>query len=238
MTAAPWLRCPGAHRAGPVTGRPAGFEEPRPDQGLLARTYKGSAMRPPSFQERSGLYASFSRRARRRHRSSIFTPPSKQNQRPPAASANCQWLEFTRRPHEMANLGTPGHRACYSPKQSTYAGINRTEGGRLRAKHTYRSGARDGPGWVRPGRAGSGLQGRATASSRRSLIKEVKPIYTKSAMDREVRGSGRARCGDPQDGTVGDVTVTKSLDDGSRSGRPSRPRSSGRSSRGRRKANP
>ena len=44
------------------------------------------------------------------------------------------------------------------------------------------------------------------------LIKEVKPNYTKAAMDRKVEGSVELDAVILKDGTVGDVSVTKSLD--------------------------
>ena len=45
------------------------------------------------------------------------------------------------------------------------------------------------------------------------LVKEVKPNYTKAAMDRQVQGRVELDAVVLKDGTVGDVTVTKSLDD-------------------------
>lgn len=45
------------------------------------------------------------------------------------------------------------------------------------------------------------------------LIKEVKPIYTKSAKDRRVEGTVELDAVILKDGTVGDVTVKSSLDD-------------------------
>ena len=44
------------------------------------------------------------------------------------------------------------------------------------------------------------------------LVREVKPSYTKGAMDREVQGSVELEAVVQADGTVGDVRVTKSLD--------------------------
>lgn len=66
--------------------------------------------------------------------------------------------------------------------------------------------------------AGSGLAqtgeihtiGNGVTSPR--LIKEVKPNYTKAAMDRKVEGMVEVEAVILRDGTVGDVTVTKSLD--------------------------
>lgn len=45
------------------------------------------------------------------------------------------------------------------------------------------------------------------------LIKEVKPIYTKSAMDRKVEGTVELDAVILKDGTVGEVTVKRSLDE-------------------------
>lgn len=45
------------------------------------------------------------------------------------------------------------------------------------------------------------------------LIKEVKPVYTKAAMDRKVQGSVELEAVILEDGTVGDTRVTRSLDD-------------------------
>ena len=45
------------------------------------------------------------------------------------------------------------------------------------------------------------------------LTKQVKANYTKAAMDRKVQGSVEVDAVVLQDGTVGDVTVTKSLDE-------------------------
>jgi periplasmic protein TonB len=45
------------------------------------------------------------------------------------------------------------------------------------------------------------------------LIKEVKPIYSKSAMDRKVEGTVEVDAVILKDGTVGDVTVKRSLDE-------------------------
>ena len=45
------------------------------------------------------------------------------------------------------------------------------------------------------------------------LVREVKPNYTKAAMDRQVQGRVELDAVVLKDGTVGDVTVTKSLDD-------------------------
>ena len=44
------------------------------------------------------------------------------------------------------------------------------------------------------------------------LVKEVKPKYTQSAMDRQVQGIVEVEAVVLADGTVGDVTVKKSLD--------------------------
>jgi periplasmic protein TonB len=44
------------------------------------------------------------------------------------------------------------------------------------------------------------------------LQKEVKPTYTKGAMDRQVQGNVEVEAVVLSDGTVGDVTVKKSLD--------------------------
>jgi TonB family protein len=44
------------------------------------------------------------------------------------------------------------------------------------------------------------------------LVREVKPKYTQSAMDRQVQGSVEVEAVVLSDGTVGDVTVKKSLD--------------------------
>jgi TonB family protein len=44
------------------------------------------------------------------------------------------------------------------------------------------------------------------------LIREVKPTYTKAAMDRKVQGTVEVNAVILADGTVGDVTVKKSLD--------------------------
>ena len=44
------------------------------------------------------------------------------------------------------------------------------------------------------------------------LIKEVKPTYTKAAMDRKAQGTVEVNAVVLADGTVGDVTVKKSLD--------------------------
>ena len=44
------------------------------------------------------------------------------------------------------------------------------------------------------------------------LVKEVKPQYTDSAKSRRVQGSIEVEAIVKSDGTVGDVTVTKSLD--------------------------
>ena len=44
------------------------------------------------------------------------------------------------------------------------------------------------------------------------LIEETKPKYTQSAMDRKVQGSVEVEAVVLSDGTVGDVTVKKSLD--------------------------
>lgn len=44
------------------------------------------------------------------------------------------------------------------------------------------------------------------------LVREVKPQYTKDAMDRKVQGSVEVKAVVLADGTVGDVEVTKSLD--------------------------
>lgn len=67
--------------------------------------------------------------------------------------------------------------------------------------------------------AGSGLAqtgeihkiGNGVTSPR--LIKEVKPNYTKAAMDRKVEGVVEVEAVILRDGTVGDVTVTNSLDE-------------------------
>lgn len=45
------------------------------------------------------------------------------------------------------------------------------------------------------------------------LTKEVKPNYTKAAMDRKVQGTVEVDAVVLKDGTVGDVRVTRSLDD-------------------------
>ena len=45
------------------------------------------------------------------------------------------------------------------------------------------------------------------------LIREVKPNYTKAAMDRKVQGKVEVDAVVLKDGTVGDVIVTKSLDE-------------------------
>jgi protein TonB len=45
------------------------------------------------------------------------------------------------------------------------------------------------------------------------LIREVKPKYTKSAMDRKVEGTVEVDAVILKDGTVGDVTIKRSLDD-------------------------
>jgi TonB family protein len=44
------------------------------------------------------------------------------------------------------------------------------------------------------------------------LIREVKPTYTKAAMDRKVQGTVEVNAVILADGTVGDVTIKKSLD--------------------------
>ena len=44
------------------------------------------------------------------------------------------------------------------------------------------------------------------------LVKEVKPAYTRDAMDRGVQGTVEVDAVILTDGTVGDVTVTQSLD--------------------------
>jgi protein TonB len=44
------------------------------------------------------------------------------------------------------------------------------------------------------------------------LVKEVKPAYTEGAMRRKVEGIVETSCVVQADGTVGDVTVTESLD--------------------------
>ena len=44
------------------------------------------------------------------------------------------------------------------------------------------------------------------------LVREVKPKYTKGAMDRQVQGSVELEAVVKTDGTVGEVRVTKSLD--------------------------
>ena len=44
------------------------------------------------------------------------------------------------------------------------------------------------------------------------LTREVKPVYTKAAMDRKVQGTVEVNAVILADGTVGDVTVKKSLD--------------------------
>lgn len=44
------------------------------------------------------------------------------------------------------------------------------------------------------------------------LIREVKPVYSKAAMDRKVQGMVTVNAVILEDGTVGDVTVKKSLD--------------------------
>ena len=45
------------------------------------------------------------------------------------------------------------------------------------------------------------------------LVKEVKPSYTKSAMDRRVEGTVEMGAVILKDGSVGDVTITRSLDE-------------------------
>ena len=45
------------------------------------------------------------------------------------------------------------------------------------------------------------------------VIKEVKPTYTRGAMERGVQGNVELEAVILKDGSVGDVTVTKSLDD-------------------------
>jgi protein TonB len=45
------------------------------------------------------------------------------------------------------------------------------------------------------------------------LVKEVKPNYTKGAMDRRVQGIVEVDAVVLKDGTVGDVTIKRSLDD-------------------------
>ena len=45
------------------------------------------------------------------------------------------------------------------------------------------------------------------------LIREVKPNYTKSAMDRKVEGTVELNAVILKDGTVGDVSIKRSLDD-------------------------
>jgi protein TonB len=45
------------------------------------------------------------------------------------------------------------------------------------------------------------------------LVTEVKPIYTRAAKDRGVQGNVELDAVILKDGTVGDVTVAKSLDD-------------------------
>ena len=45
------------------------------------------------------------------------------------------------------------------------------------------------------------------------LIKEVKPRYTKAAMDRKVQGTVEVDAVVLKDGTVGDVTIKRSLDE-------------------------
>jgi len=45
------------------------------------------------------------------------------------------------------------------------------------------------------------------------LVKEVKPAYTKAAMDRGVQGSIELTAIIRKDGTVGDVTIKRSLDE-------------------------
>jgi TonB family protein len=45
------------------------------------------------------------------------------------------------------------------------------------------------------------------------LIREVKPKYTKSAMDRKVEGTVEVDAVILKDGTVGEVTIKRSLDD-------------------------
>jgi periplasmic protein TonB len=45
------------------------------------------------------------------------------------------------------------------------------------------------------------------------LVKEVKPNYTRSAMDRKVEGIVELSAVVQSDGTVGDAHVTRSLDD-------------------------
>jgi periplasmic protein TonB len=46
-----------------------------------------------------------------------------------------------------------------------------------------------------------------------TLIKEVKPNYTKTAMDRKVQGTVEMEAIVLKDGSVGDVTITRSLDE-------------------------
>ena len=45
------------------------------------------------------------------------------------------------------------------------------------------------------------------------LVKEVKPQYTKAAMDRKVQGSVEMEAVILEDGSVGDTRITRSLDD-------------------------
>lgn len=45
------------------------------------------------------------------------------------------------------------------------------------------------------------------------LVKEVKPNYTKAAMDRRVEGTVEVNAVILKDGTVGEVTVKRSLDE-------------------------
>ena len=46
-----------------------------------------------------------------------------------------------------------------------------------------------------------------------ALIKEVKPVYTKAAMDRKVQGSVALEAVILEDGTVGDTRVKRTLDE-------------------------
>ena len=45
------------------------------------------------------------------------------------------------------------------------------------------------------------------------LVREVKPIYPKAAMDRKVEGTVEVEAVILEDGTVGDIRVTRSLDE-------------------------
>jgi TonB family protein len=55
----------------------------------------------------------------------------------------------------------------------------------------------------------SGAEGIGTPQ----LIREVKPTYTKAAMDRKVEGVVEVDAVVLKDGTVGDVTIKRSLDE-------------------------